>query len=162
MPAFGFEKIYRVLDKMARTWTHLEAQEKYFDIILNSDEVCMRYCPETNNYILVKGSERLVCNDKTDEQTKDTFSLMFTCGILRNSETNVLKGFYGLPGFMFSGTEHGHLDIHACEEMHNPQKGASSPFIGFNQSHYFNADRFSSFIDFFNLSETRKKGNVVY
>lgn len=162
MPALGFEKIYRMLDKAARTVKKKEAQGKHFDIILNSDEVCMRYCPEANNYILVKGSERLVCNEKIDEQTKDTFSLMFTCGILRDSETNALKGFYSLPGFMFSGTEHGHLDIRAYKEMHDPQKGASTPFIGFNHSHYFNADRFSSFIDFFNLSERQKTNIMVY
>ena len=119
MPAFAFEKIHRMLDKAARTVILLEAEEKRFDYILNSDEVCMRYCPEAKCYILVKGSERLVCNEKIDEQTKDTFSLMFTCGILRDSDTNELKGFYSLPGFMFSGTDNGHLDIRACEAMHH-------------------------------------------
>ena len=148
MPAFAFEKIYRVLDKARRTFKKMEAKGKHFDIILNSDEVCMRYCPSVKKYVLFKGCGRLVCNEKTDEQTKDTFSLMFTCGILRDSETNSLKGFYSLPGFMFSGRDNGHMDVLACQRMHDPQKGASTPFIGFNQSHYFDADRFNYFIDF--------------
>ena len=97
MPAFAFEKIYRVLDKARRTFKKMEAKWKHFDIIFNSDEVCMRYCPSVKKYVLFKGCGRLVCNEKTDEQTKDTFSLMFTCGILRDSDTNALKGFYSLP-----------------------------------------------------------------
>lgn len=86
-----------------------------------------------------------MCIDKIDEQNKETFSLMFTCGIIRDRTTKKLKGFYGLPGFMFTGTVKGVVDTKSWQKMHAEP---SEPYHGHNPTQYFNAARFSTFIDF--------------
>ena len=160
LPAFCFEKIRTVLLKSWLTFSALQRTDNAVRYVVNSDEVCMRFCPSSKSLVLYRGCGRVICTDKTDEQDKLTFSLMFTCGIYLDPQTNEVKGFYGLPGFVFTGKRNGHLDKAAWQRMHDVNAGSTTPFIGFNTAHYFNSDRFNNFVHF--LMSQANHGRVIW